>query len=149
MSSIVREANLDDVFDLLVLLREFSREAPDQHKWDKDKTEATLLAAIQSPNYCVFVIEGEDGTLHGTLLGTLTEPFLSRKRTAVELAWFVSKEFRGRPASLKLVSAYEDWAKRNGAGAVVMADLTGLTDLGRLYKRLGYAPVESSYYKDI
>lgn len=145
----VRQANVDDLFDLLVLAREFSREAPKQHKWDKDKSEAALANAITSDDYCMFVIEDDEGELQGGLLGTITEPFMSRRRVAIELGWFVSKDFRGNKASLELVKHFEEWGKSKEASTIIMADLSGLADLGQLYKRLGYEIVESSYAKEI
>ena len=77
MSATVRAATEDDIFDLLVLAREFSREATTMHKWDKDKTEAMLLNSIRSEGTCVFILVDDEGIVQGGLVGTLTEPFMS------------------------------------------------------------------------
>ena len=149
MTSTVRIATTDDIFDLLVLAREFSREAPEMHKWDRDKTEAMLLSAIQNDNTCVFVLVDESDEIHGGLVGTITEPFMSHRKVAIELAWFVSKEVRGNRASLALVKNFEEWGKAHGANNILMADIQGIADLGTLYKRMGYEVVETTYSKDI
>ena len=60
--SLVREASIEDTFDILILAKEFSKEAPKTHKWNKDKTEKFILTAIESPNATVIVFE-DDGEM--------------------------------------------------------------------------------------
>jgi hypothetical protein len=149
MSATVRAATEDDIFDLLVLAREFSREATTMHKWDKDKTEAMLLNSIRSEGTCVFILVDDEGIVQGGLVGTLTEPFMSYRKVAIEMAWFVSKEFRGNRASLGLVTKFEEWGKQMGASNILMADIQGIANLGKLYTRMGYEVVETTYSKEI
>lgn len=149
MAASVRLATSEDIFDLLVLAREFSREAPEMHKWDREKTEAALMNAISGDASCVFVLVSDSGDIHGGLVGTITEPFMSHRKVAIELAWFVSREFRGNRASLLLVKHFEEWGKAQGAQSILMADIQGIADLAPLYGRLGYHPVETTYAKDV
>jgi RimJ/RimL family protein N-acetyltransferase len=108
----IRTATPDDVFDILILAKEFSREAPKSHKWNKDKTEQFLLSAFQNTNMEIFVIE-VGGEIEGALVGLLCELYMSHTVQATELAWFVSKDYRGKPASLRLIKAFEKWAKES------------------------------------
>lgn len=144
----IREATQEDIFDILVLAREFSREAPKSHKWDKDKTEQFVLSAIQNTNMGVFVID-VDGEIQGALIGLLSEFYMSHKTIASELAWFVSKDFRGTVSSIKLVKHFEKWAKSNGANYIGMCDIEGIINLSSLYTRMGYSKAESVYLKEI
>lgn len=146
--TVIRKANQADVFDLLVLARGFSREAPAMHKWDKDKTEQLLTTVINSPSCVVYVWE-ENEEVVGGLVGLLQPLFMSHTLVAAELAWFVDESVRGKRGALRLVKAFEGWAKENGADYVTMADIEGIANLGPLYKRLGYEKTETSYSKRV
>lgn len=143
----IREATTDDIFDLLVLARAFSKEAPAMHKWDKEKTEQMLKSCIAADNCTILVIDKDDEVVGG-LVGMVTPLFMSNTVVASELAWFVDKDNRGREA-LKLVRAFEDWAEANGAEWITMADIEGIANLGKLYGRLGYEVTETAYSKRI
>ena len=92
----IREATQDDVFDILILAKEFSKEAPKSHKWNKDKTEQFLFSALQNTNMTILVIDA-DGEIEGALVGLISELYMSYTAQATELAWFISKEHRGKP----------------------------------------------------
>ena len=144
----IRTATPDDVFDILILAKEFSREAPKSHKWNKDKTEQFLLSAFQNTNMEIFVIE-VGGEIEGALVGLLSELYMSHTVQATELAWFVSKDYRGKPASLRLIKAFEKWAKERGANQIGMGDIQGISSLEKLYNRLGYERAETVYLKEL
>ena len=144
----IRTATPDDVFDILILAKEFSKEAPQSHKWNKEKTEQFILSALQNTNMTIFVID-VDGEIEGALVGLLSELYMSYTVQATELAWFVSKDYRGKPASLKLIKAFEKWAKESGANQVGMGDIEGISSLEKLYSRLGYERAETVYLKEL
>lgn len=144
----IRTATEDDVFDILILAKEFSREAPKSHKWNKDKTEQFLLSSFLNPNMEIFVID-VDGEIEGALVGLLSELYMSHTVQATELAWFVSKDYRGKPASIRLMKAFEKWAKESGANQVGMGDIEGISSLENLYNRLGYERAETIYLKEL
>lgn len=144
----IRTATPDDVFDILILAKEFSKEAPQSHKWNKEKTEQFILSALQNTNMTIFVID-VDGEIEGALVGILSELYMSYTVQATELAWFVSKDYRGKPASLKLIKAFEKWAKESGANQVGMGDIEGISSLEKLYNRLGYERAETVYLKEL
>ena len=146
--STVRVATPDDLFDVMVLCRAFSREAPDAYKgFNADKVQVNLLAAMNADNTEVFVLE-KNGEIVGILVGLITELMFNNIVVASELAWYVDKDNRGI-GSIKLVKAYEKWAKDFGANRVTMTDLSQLKELGVLYGRLGYELAETTYVKEI
>ena len=149
MTSTVRIATESDLFDLLVLGREFSMEASEMHRWDKDKTELAIINAIRSDTSEIFVLLDDRQNTQGFLFGVLTEPFMSHKKVAMELAWFVTKGFRGNRGSLKLVDAFESWGKSCNATSLIMSDINGVTDLKKFYEKRGYHVVETTYIKEI
>ena len=144
---IIRKAKNDDIFDLLVLARGFSREAPAMHKWDKDKTEAMLMACIEGTHTTILVMEHEDEVVGG-IVGVVQPLFMSQTVVASELAWFVDPAHRGKGA-IKLVKAFEGWAKEMQADYITMADIRGIADLSKLYQRLGYELTEAAYSKKV
>jgi len=145
----VRLATEKDLFDVLVLAKEFCKEAPEIFTWDKQKVEGLLLQAIQEPSLVLFVSETSDGEITGGLLGACTEMFMSHTKMATELGWFMSKEHRGRRHAVELVKSFESWSKSVGADYVVMADIRGIADLSKLYEKMGYSVSEVSYIKRI
>ena len=144
----IRTATPDDVFDILILAKEFSKEAPSSHKWDKDKTEQFLVSSLNNTNMEIFVID-VDGEIEGALVGLLCELYMSHTVQATELAWFVSKDYRGKPASIRLMKAFEKWAKESGANQIGMGDIEGISSLENLYTRLGYEKAETVYLKEL
>ena len=144
----IRTATPDDVFDILILGTEFSKEAPSSHKWNKDKTEQFLVSSLSNTNMEIFVID-VGGEIEGALVGLLSELYMSHTVQATELAWFVSKDYRGKPASIRLMKAFEKWAKESGANQVGMGDIEGISSLENLYNRLGYERAETVYLKEL
>jgi|TARA_R110001632_G_scaffold70683_4_gene164527 RimJ/RimL family protein N-acetyltransferase len=144
----IRTATPDDIFDILILAKEFSKEAPSSHKWDKEKTEQFLVSSFNNTNMEIFVID-IDGEIEGALVGLVAKFYMSHTVQATELAWFVSKDYRGKPASIRLMKAFEKWAKENEANYVGMGDIEGLSNLEKLYNRLGYKKTESIYLKEL
>jgi hypothetical protein len=147
--TIVRKAELDDVFDVLVLCNAFCKESPRQYgKFNNKKTQANLEGAITSDNTEIFVLE-KDGEIVGMLAGLITAHLFSDVTMATELAMFITKEHRGGMAFARLIKAYEAWAIENQTDIICMSDITEIQDLEKAYNRLGYYKVESSYCKEI
>ncbi len=61
--------------------------------------------------------------------------------------WFVLPEHRGGTAALRLIRAFQNWAKACGCKRCQMVHLTGLQPerLKHIYESLGYTLVESCY----
>lgn len=144
----IRNMNEDDILDVMLLAREFSKEAPASHKWDKNKTLSFLQSTINLPNIEVFVCE-KDNEIVGGLVGVISEMYMSYTKQATELAWFVSKEARGSSVAIRLVKHFEEWAKENGADYVTMSDITGINTLSEMYTRMGYTVSETAYMKEL
>lgn len=148
MTTNIRSMTEEDVLDVLILAKEFSREAPSTHKWDKNKTLLFLESALQMPNMEVFVCE-KDGEIVGGLVACMSEMYMSYKKIATEFAWFVSKDARGTSTAIRLVKHFEEWAKQNGADYVTMSDIQGINNLSELYTKMGYKSSETTYLKEV
>jgi len=146
--TLVRKASIEDTFDILILAKEFSKEAPETHKWNKQKTENFIVSAIENTNATILVLEQDDDIV-GAIVGLLNEMYMSQTLVATELAWFVSKEYRGKKGSLMLIKEFENWAKNNGANYTCMGDIEGIASLQNLYLRKGYKKCETTYMKEV
>ena len=124
----IRKANKEDLLGILVLAKEFSREAPKTHKWNIDKTTNFLLSAIENTNMEIFISE-KDNEVTGAIVCMVTEMYMSNTVIASDLAWFVSKDLRGTPTSIKLLKTFEKWGKSKGADYLGMADIEGIGNL--------------------
>ena len=144
----IRKANKEDLLGILVLAKEFSREAPKTHKWNIDKTTNFLLSAIENTNMEIFISE-KDNEVTGAIVCMVTEMYMSNTVIASDLAWFVSKDLRGSPSSIKLLKAFEDWGRSKGADYLGMADIENISNLRKLYNRLGYSVSETTYLKEV
>lgn len=144
----IRKANKEDLLGILVLAKEFSREAPKTHKWNIDKTTNFLLSAIENTNMEIFISEKDD-EVTGAIVCMVTEMYMSNTVIASEIAWFVSKDLRGSRSSIKLLKAFEDWGRSKGADYLGMADIEDISNLRKLYNRLGYSVSETTYLKEV
>ena len=75
--------------------------------------------------------------------------YMSQTVLATELAWFVSKDYRGKKGSILLLKSFENWAKTQGANYVVMGDIDGIASLEKLYTRMGFSKSETTYMKEV
>lgn len=66
---------------------------------------------------------------------------------AKETVWFIRPEARGR-AALRMLDAYEEWARSQGCIKIGMASLE-LNDVSGLYRRKGYSPAETHHIKSL
>lgn len=66
---------------------------------------------------------------------------------AKETVWYINPNSRGRFA-LKMLAAYEEWAKSKGCSKVGMASLS-TNDVSRLFERKGYTPAETHFVKTL
>jgi len=145
----VREATHEDLFELLMIGYEFIKEGPDHLKpFDKELLEERLTNIIDNEDYVALVLD-VNGSVEGVIIGGCIAPWMMSEKFAVELAWFVRKSSRDGRGAIKLVKAYEAWAKSKGVTKVCMSDLTKIQSLGKLYKRLGYSLTETSYIKEV
>ena len=121
----IRLATPKDMFELLTLVKEFSEDATELHRWNKNKTEQLLSNLMSNPDGVIFVSEVDDEVV-GFLAGVIQPSIISHMKIALELAWFVNKRARGSARAIQLVEAFEGWSKDNGAEWVTMSDQTGL-----------------------
>lgn len=123
----------------------FSRFVP----FDENATKASLLLLTERG---VVLVAEREGTIVGSLVGIMAPVwFNANATTATELAWWVDEAYRGSTAAFKLHRAFEEWAKEQGATAIVMSDLivNGVAHTEKLFEKMGFTPVERSHVKGV
>lgn len=87
------------------------------------------------------------------MMGAISYPmfFNPSHQVAQELFWWVEPGYRNTVASKALMAQFEAWAVRNGpARLMLLAQENDRTEaVNRLYRTMGYMPLERAYYKDV
>lgn len=96
------------------------------------------------------IIAFYDGQKFVGMIGGLCVPCtMTAEKEAIEAFWYVQKDHRGTTTGIRLLQAFEKWAKQAGAKRIKMMHLSDLNaDMMRnIYLRMGYAPLEQAYWK--
>lgn len=141
-----RKAVSDDVPALVAMLRAFVTSTK-YRKFVGDSPDALktfLSPLIDNQSAAIFVAE-QDGAVIG-MLGVLgyVHP-MSGEKCAGELFWWLNPEHRG--AGGWLLRRAESWARAFGAVSIQMIAPSDKPDVERMYRRVGYEPVEIAYHK--
>lgn len=148
MSYTVREATEDDRMNILLLAKQFVREAPEVYSWNSDKMEADVDHILTSPDHGVILLDFK-GEPVGLLAFTAAEMPFTGKIIGFELAWFVEREHRRGRTALMMVKRYEEILKEVGVKTAALSDITGLKPLDKLYTRMGYKKMETMYIRSL
>lgn len=101
-----------------------------------------LLALLDSPTtYCAFY--SLDDQYIGGILGMITPQYFGDDLMARDLAIYLRPEHRGGIAVVRLIKAFEQWARDRGAKEIYLSQSTGVevAMVEKLYQRLGYEVV--------
>lgn len=135
----IRKATYDDLDRIADMGGDFHAFSPWREiPFDRDSTKAFCAKLIDAG-----VIFLNDGGMIGGVLNPLY--FNPSHIVAAELFWW------GRKHGDELRTAFEDWAKENGASGCQFSTLwIGENDrVGELLQSTGYRKVEAGYYKGL
>lgn len=81
-----------------------------------------------------------DGQVIGGFAGALTEPWFGDDLIAYDYSFFIEPGKRQGFIAIKLILAFQEWAKAKGAKEIQVGITTGINVAGttRLYRRLGF-----------
>lgn len=93
------------------------------------------------------LVDGEANKVDGGMIGLLCPSWFGPGYYAADLSIFVTANARGGLTAYRLVDAFIDWAKRNGAMEVNLGISTNVQPdlLGGLYERIGFTRVGGIY----
>jgi GNAT superfamily N-acetyltransferase len=144
MRAQIRQAAAEDLERILEMALRFVSETKYRGliEISPEALTKTVCALAANPDGAIFVSEAEEHITGMIALLVFDHPY-SGVRTASEMVWWVEPESRG--VGLRLLDAAEEWAR--GGGAEIMQMVAPTEAIGRLYERLGYKPVETSYQR--
>ena len=144
----VREATEEDRTDILILAKQFVKEAPEIYSWNSERMERDVDNILTNPNYGVLLLEYKEETV-GLLAFTASEMPFTGKVIGFELAWFLEEDHRKGRTALMLVREYERVLKEAGINTAALSDIQGLRSLESLYNKLGYERMETMYIRSL
>jgi hypothetical protein len=100
----------------------------------------------------IILVAEKDSKIIGALCGMMSQFWFSPKtKVAIELGWWIQEEHRSGMSAVRLLNAFEDWAKNMGASVVSLSDLRVADDYpaGKLFNKLGYSVVERAHLKGV
>lgn len=99
--------------------------------------KAERLATRQN-GFCMGAWDGD--RLVGFINGYVGETFLNEEFNAYEQGWYVLPEYRGGTIALRLIKAFEGWAKGRGAAKLWLGQSVNHRQDStlRFFERLGY-----------
>jgi len=135
----IRPARHDDIprlVELGTLLHDTSSYA--RRSLNPEKVTRFLAQLIDGLGV-VFVAE-VDGEVVGGFAGAVTEQWFSDDLIAYDYSFFIEPSKRQGLIAIKLILAFQEWAKAKGAKEIQMGITTGVHVEGttKLYRRLGF-----------
>ena len=102
-----------------------------QELWDITETYPHM--------YCKFVAEHDDKIV-GMFVGMCAEHYFGHDKIASDLLLYVTPEARGGTAAVRLIKAYDKWAREAGAKEIHVGVSTGVNEerTVKLYEKLGF-----------
>ncbi len=146
--TVVRKIHAREVPGLLPCARAFCSVIPDC-PLDEQSFVNFVSRVIDGGIGTVFVIE-KDGEFVGAIGAIMNPDFLTGRKSAAELFWFVQPEHRGS-SSIRMLKMLEDWSVENDCHTLHMVHLEcSMADkLPDMYQRMGYRKFETWWRKEI
>jgi GNAT superfamily N-acetyltransferase len=108
---------------------------------DPDRIFDLAALFISSPEHLLLIAEKDSEAIGVIALALVTHVF-SGERVGTELLWWVQPEARSGGTAIALLEAGENWVREMGGVRIEMVSPAG-SDLGKLYKRRSYVPLET------
>ena len=108
--------------------------------FSEEKLQQLWHLIISKPDaFCAFVAEKEDRII-GLFIGVCQEHWFGNDKVSCDLALFVTKEERGGTAAVRLVKAYEQWARDVGAAEIHIGTSTNVNSerITKLFEKMGF-----------
>jgi GNAT superfamily N-acetyltransferase len=140
----VVRATEHDIYAVAVITKKGMEESTSHVKVDVDYTTKIYQEIIRKNSGAMFLLK-DDKKLVGALGCVKRNDLHNGDLIAIETVWYVHPEYRG--GGLKLLNAFDRWAKEEGCKKKAMIHLEdSLPDkLKKIYEKKGYQLVESHY----
>jgi RimJ/RimL family protein N-acetyltransferase len=139
------EQDIEPMIEMGAAMHAESAFASLDYSWDKCRKLGHRY--IQNPDVNFGVVAESDGKTVGMLMGYITDYYFGNDRIACDILWYIDPDYRGSRAAIKLLRAFQHWAKEQGASEVCIGVSTAVEfeRTGLLLQRLGYTHVGGNY----
>ena len=148
----IERATAEDIPEMVRLSSLMHKEsAYSKFNFDAVKLANNFAFWVNNPDYFVVIAKDDNGETVGGYCGYVTEYFFGKDLIACDLGLFIDPERRGGMTAIRLIKAFEDWAKSRGAKEVCPGTTTMVAPerTSRLYERLDYKVVGSIFKKEV
>lgn len=144
----MRKATISDLPRLAECADEFYRASKFLKRFDLDKFVALWSALLGNETGVIFLLE-DAGKITGTIGGMIYPEPYSGELIATEFFWYCLESHRG--GGLRLLKAFEQWAREQGCAQIRMVHLMDSMPekLDRVYKHYGYVEAERHFVKEL
>lgn len=163
MSMLVRRAILTDLNEVVRLCARGGHSAHMEEGVDsisgggfqieflESKVHRLFRTHLHSSNALCLVLQVNQDLhdLGGLFMAQCSEHPFGPVRWAWETLWYVEPQYRKGHNSLKMLKAYENWARKMGCTYVDITALSSNPDVSVIYERMGYKAQEVHFLKRI
>lgn len=147
----IRKAEKKDIEELVILTKEFFKESLNEYglKIGNKTIKNTLTNYVT--NYIGIVAE-KNGKLIGAIGGLVAKSIFDESQLlGQEVIWYITNSERKGTIGIKLIKAFEDECKKQGADLIAMVHMGNLyaETLDKFYKMRGYKLLERQYIKSL
>ena len=149
--TMIRQAKSEDIDRMIAFAKGFWDQTTyaESVEYDIDTMVDTTKAMIDTD---VVLYAEDEGEIVG-LLSIMISPFPMNRniKSAVEWGFYVHEQYRSGGLGVKLLECAEAMLKERGVKFFTMIALENLKPkaVGRFYRRLGFAPEETCYMKEL
>lgn len=142
----IRPATPADRAVIVRMARDFHAASGLPLPFDAAYAAAIASAYIEDDDKLCLVLDA--GTVVGVLAAHVYQHQLAPVLAADELMWWIDPAHRGRSA-LVMLATYEEWARGKGCTLIGMATPPCDDKAAAIYRRKGYAPAGTHFFKTI
>jgi len=146
--TLVRVLRQEQVEGVAELGDEFMRSTGMPGRFNASHFIETWTRLVQNPIFAIFSLVQGFQTI-GSIGGIVYDENFTGDAVAAEQFWFVTKSCRGH--GLRLLDAFEKWARENGAKRILMAHINSPESIRSavVYKRRKYRELETLFVKEL
>ncbi|MBZ9922143.1 GNAT family N-acetyltransferase, partial [Mesorhizobium sp. BR1-1-7] len=143
MTVAVRRATGADQTRALEMARDFHKASETELPFSAAMAAGVFNASLSSYDRICLVLD-VDGTARGILVAHAGMHGFSPVKIATEIVWWIDPDARGRGA-IKMLAAYEDWARACGCKFASMVGLGSDPAVSRLYESRNFKAAERHF----
>ena len=147
---IIRKAEQKDLPEIVDLIMSFYAEGLHKSGLSFDRESLLQTAGLIAESHIMLV--AENGTVQGVIAGIVSNSMFDYSQKVVEeKIWFISREYRGKGAAIRLFKTFEKTAKELGASLIMMVHMADVMPgkVKKIYSSFGYREIESHYIKPL